>query len=295
MQPIQRLEHRMHKIIHITDIHLAPHGTEIVRLDPHKRFSLVIEAINRDYSDADLCIITGDLADAGDIASYQRLKVLLETLGVPYQLMMGNHDNRDAFRQVFPEVPVDRNGFVQGVHEFEDISLIYLDTLDDSRQDTGLLCAQRLSWLQDQLDASNGKPVVIFMHHPPQSIGVKIFDLMMLRHPESFNALIAKYPSVRHIAFGHVHLTSTGRWGDVSFSCNRGTCHHIVLNLEAEVTEFMDTPPNFDLMLIGECDVIVQHVAPVARTAILAKEYPTDDGKGRFEYPDTPGLEGTSR
>lgn len=285
----------MYKIIHITDVHMALDGNKIVRLDPHKRLSFAIDTINREYSDADLCVITGDLADAGDMESYQRLKMLLKTLSVPHQLMMGNHDNRAVFRQVFPEAQTDQNGFVQACHDLANTRLIFLDTLDDDRCDTGILCEQRLAWLRDQLDASTDKTVVIFMHHPPQSIGVKYFDRMMLKHPKAFNKLIAKYPSVKHIVFGHVHLTSTGRWGDISFSCNRGTCHHIVLSLDSDVIEYMDTPPNFDLILIGKCDVVVQHVTPVARNAILAKEYTTADGKGRLEYPDTFGLEGASR
>jgi 3',5'-cyclic-AMP phosphodiesterase len=274
----------MVKIIHVTDIHIVPEGELVVGMDPSKRLSEVICSINETYSDADLCIISGDLADRGDLASYRRLAHHLETLLVPYRLMLGNHDNRAAFRQVFPNVRVCASGWVQSVEDFGGIRFIFLDTLDNNRPDTGVLCHERLSWLAERLRESAGRRVFIFMHHPPHSVGVKWFDNMMLEQPEGFRDLVRQHPCIEHIAFGHLHLTTTGRWDRLSFSCNRGTCHRIALSLDSEMLEFVDSDPAYDVHLITDSGIVVHHTTPTSPDRLIAREYTTPDGKGRIEY-----------
>ena len=54
------------KIIQVTDTHLMPRGTELNGLNPNERLEACIASITEHHSDAELCIITGDLTDRGD-------------------------------------------------------------------------------------------------------------------------------------------------------------------------------------------------------------------------------------
>jgi 3',5'-cyclic AMP phosphodiesterase CpdA len=55
------------KIIQITDTHLMPRGTTLHKLNPCERLDSCIDNIIEHHSDAEFCVITGDLTDRGDI------------------------------------------------------------------------------------------------------------------------------------------------------------------------------------------------------------------------------------
>ena len=59
------------KIIQITDTHLMPRGTELHGLNPCERLEACIASIKEFHSDAEMCIITGDLTDQGLRESYE--------------------------------------------------------------------------------------------------------------------------------------------------------------------------------------------------------------------------------
>ncbi|UES60125.1 phosphodiesterase (plasmid) [Roseibium aggregatum] len=272
------------KIIHITDVHLVPEGRTVVGMDPAARFAEVVETVNTRHADADICIVSGDLTDHGDIDSYLRLGTLLEKLQLPVRLMMGNHDKRSNFRLAMPGMADDGSGYVQSVADFGDLRLILLDTLDDANAGTGILCRRRLSWFSERLAEARHQRIVVFMHHPPRSVGLSWFDDMMLEETSGFWSLVDAHPNVEHIAFGHLHVTTAGRWGRVSFSCNRGTCHRITLGSKTDAVEFVESEPTFDIITATDGALLVHHSAPVFEQGVIAREYPTDDGKGRLEF-----------
>ncbi|PZM12989.1 metallophosphoesterase [Rhizobium tubonense] len=272
----------MVKIIHITDTHILPKSEKLMGLDPAARLESVIASVNKDHADADFAVFSGDLTDKGDIESYRLFADLLDGLRVPYTLTLGNHDNRSAFVDVFGREWLDHSGHIQNSTSIGDVCILVLDTLNDVRADRGRLCRDRLSWLRSRLGEQSLKQKIIFMHHPPKSVNVKWFDQMLLEHPEAFWDCLRSAGGAEHIAFGHTHLASTGRWGDTSFSSNRGTCHHILLNTATNYCEFYEGPPSYDVLIVDEGGIVVHNSSPVDRSAILAREYPTEDGKGKL-------------
>jgi len=282
----------MQKVIHITDIHMTAPPNLVVGLDPKSRFDDLVEKINTDHADAALCVISGDLTDQGDPSSYERLKASLDQLRLPYALTLGNHDNRKAFLQSAVRSHSDVEGFALETVDLGDARIVLLDTLDDARPDTGRLCQRRLDWFDSALGEAGDQPVVLFMHHPPRSIGTACFDAMMLNDPEPFWRIVKQHQNLRHIAFGHTHLNVTGCWGRISFSCNAGPCHHIALDLDNPVVTFVESLPRFDVLLLDGSDVVVHQVSLVPDALRLAREFPTPDGLGRFEYFNKPVRSG---
>ena len=58
------------KLIHITDPHLVGPGEILHGLDPYDLLKKCIIDINIYHSDAELCVITGDLAHLGQTKAY---------------------------------------------------------------------------------------------------------------------------------------------------------------------------------------------------------------------------------
>ncbi|MGF6227990.1 Icc protein [Inquilinus ginsengisoli] len=245
------------KIIQITDPHLVAPGGRLYDLDPAARLARCIESIAAEHGDAALCVVTGDLADRGTPEAYALLREILRPLPMPVRLLLGNHDDRSAFRAVFPEVQVDPAGFVQSVLDVPAARLLFLDTLERGAHGAGVLCPARLGWIAARLAEVPGRPVYVFMHHPPRSIGVRHFRRMLLAAPDDFLDLVHRHGSVRHLFFGHVHLPVSGRWGPFSFSAMRGTCQHIDLELDDPDVAFAEGSPSYGVILLEGEDVIV--------------------------------------
>ena len=138
------------KIIQITDTHLMPRGTELHGLNPCERLEACIASIKEFHADAELCIITGDLTDCGDREAYRDFRKILQQLPIPFHPLIGNHDNREIFSEVFPEVPLDKYGFVQQMLATEQGRFLLLDTVEHEKH-WGSYCEKRGAWLQDVL------------------------------------------------------------------------------------------------------------------------------------------------
>jgi len=256
------------KIIQITDPHLVAPGGRLYDLDPAARLARCVENIAAEHGDAELCVVTGDLADRGAPEAYALLREILRPLPMPVRLLLGNHDDRTAFRAAFPEAPVDPAGFVQSVVDLPAGRLLFLDTLERGTRGAGVLCTRRLDWIAARLRESPDRPVHLFMHHPPRSVGVRHFAAMLLACPDAFLDLLRQHGDVRHIFFGHVHLPVWGRWGALSFSAIRGTCQHIDLELDDPDVAFAEGPPAYGVILLEGEDVIVHQrdfLAPAPR------------------------------
>ncbi|MBZ0122410.1 MAG: metallophosphoesterase, partial [Roseovarius sp.] len=159
----------MHKLLVFTDIHITAPGETIIGLDPLTRFSRCLAHALAHHPDAARIVIAGDLTHTGAPAEYSRLHATLADCPIPVAMTLGNHDRRAAFRAAFGDVPVDPAGFVQSAHEAGNHRLILLDTADEEAEivHSGRLCAARLDWLDDALDAAPDAPAVLFLHHPP--------------------------------------------------------------------------------------------------------------------------------
>ena len=269
----------MTKIIHISDVHMCPPGGTVVTFDPAARLAATIRRINRDHADAALCVVSGDLADRGDEASYRRLRSLVAELRVPVRLMLGNHDARGPFRTVFPDAPVDEAGFVQAVADLGVVRVVTLDSLDEEMPSAGRLCERRLAWLSGVLAAEPEQATIVFLHHPPFPIGVEYFDPMLLEDGATLLDLLGRFPGVRHIAFGHVHLSVSGRRGRLSFSSTRGLAHPMDVALAGDTVQYVDRPPAYEILLVGGDDLMVHHAAVSESERVVASERIDPDGR----------------
>jgi 3',5'-cyclic AMP phosphodiesterase CpdA len=258
----------MTKIVQITDTHLVAPGRSLFGLDPADRLRLAVRTVAAVAPDAALCVVTGDLADIGEVAAYEALGPILAELPMPVRLLLGNHDDRANFRAAMPDAPVDENGFVQSAFDIPEGRLLFLDTREAGTH-AGRLCEARLGWLAAALAEARDRPVWLFLHHPPFAVGMDVVDAINLLDGEAFGRVLARHPDVRHLFLGHVHRPIAGSWRGIPFTVLYGTVHQSALNLGPLDLPLLEGPCHVAVALL-EADRTVVHMhdalAPHRRT-----------------------------
>ena len=246
------------KFIHLTDPHLVEPGSRLHQLDPLQRLREALQSIASEHADAAFVVLTGDLCDAGQPNGYAALRDAVATLPMPVHLMMGNHDERGAFRAAFADAADDGSGFVQFAFSAGGHRFVCLDTLEQGKS-KGTFCERRAAWLAAELAASAPEPVLLFMHHPPFAVGMAPMDRIALTEPALLRQALAPHRArIRHLFFGHLHRPLAGSWWGIPISTLFGTNHQIALALD-EPTRFIVShePPQYAVVLVEEETVIV--------------------------------------
>lgn len=248
--------------LHLTDPHLPPVGELLYGMDPAPRFEAAIAEIAARHGPgtpaaAAFAVVTGDLTRDGEPAAYARLREALAALPCPARLLLGNHDDRAAFRAAFPEAPVDAAGFVQQAFASPAGLCLLLDTLQPGEA-FGRLCVDRLAWLAAQLRDSAG-PVLLFLHHPPFAVGLPSMDAIGLREPEALWTVLAPHAArIRHLFFGHLHRPVAGSWRGIPCSSIGGTAFQVPLEFGATpVRPAGREPPGYAVVRCSSDGVVV--------------------------------------
>ncbi|MBS0625391.1 MAG: phosphodiesterase [Verrucomicrobia bacterium] len=195
------------RIAQITDAHIVgknqhwyTHETKIA-----ERLKRVIAHLNEMDLPPDIVMLTGDATDLGEPEAYEHLRELLKPLKAPLYVIPGNHDKREAMRGAFSDASyMPKEGFLHYAIETYPVRLIALDTLVEG-EGHGLMCEERISWLEKTLKAEPKKPTLIFMHHPPVRTGWKLFDKILCKADPRFEELVRENSQVVGVFTGHYH------------------------------------------------------------------------------------------
>jgi 3',5'-cyclic-AMP phosphodiesterase len=176
-------------------------------------------------------MVAGDLAFSRgyseDYRAFVELVRPLRAAGVPVHLAMGNHDNRERFREILEKDPARQEIALDHevlLIERPNADWIILDSLQETKVTPGLLGAAQLAWLARTLDArSKEKPVIVLVHHHPHHMSTSYRALThAASNPASapattaplFNGLldtdalfdvILPRRQVKLLLFGHTH------------------------------------------------------------------------------------------
>jgi 3',5'-cyclic AMP phosphodiesterase CpdA len=239
-------------LVQLTDLHIREPGRLAYgRIDTAPYLDRAVQSVLRLPQRPDAVVITGDLSDFGRAAEYEHLARLLAPLPMPIYLMPGNHDDRDQLRRSFPDhaylAPgVGTAGFVQYSVRVGALRLLTLDTCVPG-ESHGALCEERLGWLEQQLDASRGEPVVIAMHHPPfQTLIGHMDEIGLLQGAEALEALVAQHRNVERVICGHLHRAIDVRFGGTIASTSPAPAHQVCLDLSPDApSAWTLEPPGF--------------------------------------------------
>jgi len=263
------------KIIHLTDPHIFTN--KILNIDPVDRFRKALDHINTNHNDANLFVITGDITDQGDKESYQLFQKIVDSIDLPKnlepKLIIGNHDNRKIFKDTFSFIQQDNNGFIQYCLDIENNKFIFLDTNLEGT-DQGHFCNERQQWLINILEEGSEKKIYLFMHHNPLPTGHIKSDGLGLQQTREFKNILIKYKkTIKHIFFGHQHITTSGKYLGITFSSPRSTWSPLIPNFSETFrlgTAYTD--PNYNVILLQN-DSLIVHCEDFLKTKINWLEY----------------------
>lgn len=274
-------------IAHITDLHIRPRGKPAYRVSETNALSeRALDAIAALRPRPDLLVITGDLTDCGLAEEYALLREMLARLAMPVLMVPGNHDRRAelvAGLQLDPRT-VQEAGFVQFVADLPAMRLIGLDTLVPG-QSAGGLCEARLAFLDKALEEANGKPVAIFMHHPPFTCGIAHMDsIRLLDGADAFAGIVARHPNIERILCGHHHRPIVTRFAGTIAQIAPSVTHQVTLDLSDDgPATFHMEPAAYLLHSFRDGAGFVSHQAYVERFPgpfpfVLDADYPGAHG-----------------
>ena len=210
----------------------------------------------------DLTIVTGDLVDHGDTEEYRHLRQLLAPLRMPVLVIAGNHDSRAPLREAFAaDGYLPPEGFLHYTVEDHMLRLVALDTSIPG-ENGGILCEERLRWLDATLSAAPDRPTLVLMHHPPFATGITYMDGYGLENATAFAQIVARHPQIERIACGHLHRAIDRRFAGTVAGTAPSTAHQVQLDLRPEARlHFRFEPPGYQLHLWAAETGLVTHTA----------------------------------
>ncbi len=196
------------RFLHVSDLHIM--GEEETRQYGADTAAILRQAVSMiNALQPDFVIAGGDLVSDESEESYRRLHTLLKPVRAPIHFLMGNHDDRAAFRRVF--FPEDPPSAEPVCHAFErsGVRFLLLDSVLPGKAE-GRIAPGQLDWLDRELAARPERPTWIFLHHQPLPIYIRWLDALGLQNSEEFLSILARHPQVEVVAYGHVHQVR--RW-----------------------------------------------------------------------------------
>ena len=224
-----------------------------------------VDAVLRVDPLPDAVLVSGDLTNASDARSYERVRELLAPLGMPVHVLPGNHDDREALRAWFTDDPVAGAGsdpFHYAVR-CGALRLVVCDTTVPGRDD-GRLDAGALAWLEGSLASEPDVPTVVAMHHAPLLTGITPMDAIGLPASDraALGAVLERFGAVRRVVAGHVHRACFSVLGGCPvFAC---PSTHLQVKLDAGPEIVLEpAPPSFALHVLLAGGEVVTLVQPV--------------------------------
>ncbi|MEW1920701.1 phosphodiesterase [Pseudarthrobacter oxydans] len=253
-----------HFILHISDTHFVAdndllHGS--VDSDENLR------QLFRDFVKAkvrpEAMVFTGDLADTGRPDAYVRLRNIVEPvaeeLGAKVIWVMGNHDERTAFRAGLLDSNAGQES-VDMVHDINGLRIIALDSTVPGLHH-GEISDEQLTWLEQVLATPAPHGTLIALHHPPVPSPLDIVAMVELRDQDRL-AKVIEGTDVRGILAGHLHYSTFSTFAGVPVTVASATCYTQDLNVPRDTMRGQNGAQAFNLIHAYE-DRILSSVVPI--------------------------------
>lgn len=199
--------------LHLTDLHFGEADDPHLHSDTEATMTQVLARIAEITPRPDFAIASGDLTNAGDAASYRKLRSALAGIGMPIVYAIGNHDTREGFYEGMLDQPpsdatYDHDIVLAGIH------VITLDSTTPGAIGGALEPAQ-FDWLAERLEAHPDLPKLMVIHHPPMLgdeedpdfwRGIRFADSQRLAD------MLRGRTDVKGILSGHIHHDRFSVW-----------------------------------------------------------------------------------
>jgi 3',5'-cyclic AMP phosphodiesterase CpdA len=204
-------------ILHLSDTHILPTDDDRLHgVDTMANLRRALDNVTEHGLSPDAILISGDLANSGELESYRRLRGVLDDararFGVPVLTVMGNHDARASLREgLLGESPSD-----DPYHYVAWVGGLRVVVLDSTVPGAahGELGQPQLEWLRAELVQPAPEGTLVVLHHPPIPGPVPIINYLVLQNPEALADAI-QGSDVLAVLAGHAHHPICGAFAGV--------------------------------------------------------------------------------
>ena len=263
------------RILQLSDTHLRGDNKLSFRVVDTKRcLDSTVAYLKGMVQKPDIIVLSGDLADSGDLNAYHLLFEAFSALNIPVYALPGNHDRRDRMQTVLQDwCPSDPKvaPHICYTVEKDDLRLIVLDSMHPGSHSGHFFPAVE-SWLVDELGKRPDVQTLLFMHHPPFSTGLGVMD-EPFENQQRFADVVAANPQVR-LCFGHMHRPIITQWQGRLCVTAPSAAMQIDLDLSPEGGDtFRMEAPGY-LLHHWENQTLNTHVCQIPTDVTFAGPYP---------------------
>lgn len=191
-----------------------------------------------------LVLVLGDLSSNGAYPDLLTAKSLLDSMGLPYEVLRGNHDrpaqggtgeaescgvDKDCYSTVFR--PVNTMRIQPLAVETHGVRFLMLDA-NDTKGIGDLTDATQQAWTEQQLQAHPAQRTFILSHEPAGTYSnattyIPGFGVTQAHGGDWVHAMVAKYPQISATIAGHTHRnllgydSSSGRFPWIEVGANK--------------------------------------------------------------------------
>ncbi|MES2821764.1 MAG: 3',5'-cyclic-AMP phosphodiesterase [Pseudomonadota bacterium] len=206
-------------LVQLSDSHLfAAADGKLLGMDTQDSLQRVIERVLEEQPQIDLVLASGDLSQDGSLASYERFRQMTAAIPAPARWFPGNHDEVPAMRSA-----CEGSDLLEPVIDLGAWRIVLLDSSIPGAV-PGHLGPDQLALLERALSEAPERPHLICLHHHPVSIGCRWMAPIGLRNPEALFAVLARFPQVRALLWGHIHQEFDQQREGVRLLASPSTC-----------------------------------------------------------------------
>lgn len=190
------------KVVQITDLHLGEPGDSMYNsgIDTGKTLDHVLRHIGQTLPEADMMLITGDLAQNPAASTYKTLRDMLATQPMSIHCLAGNHDDPQLLEDILQGPRLDCARVVTR----DDWVIVLLDSTVPG-ETGGNLGEAELELLEEALHRHPASNALVCLHHPVMPVGSQWLDRLGLADGDALFRVLDRHEQVRGVLFGHIH------------------------------------------------------------------------------------------
>jgi Icc protein len=262
-----------HFLVHLSDTHLITgDGLLYDAVDADAHLRQIFDEFESTGARPEAIVLTGDLADKGDPAAYAKLRRIVEPaaarMGAQVIWVMGNHDNRAAFRSELLDLPPSMQT-IDRVYDVNGLRVIALDSTVPGAHH-GEVTGAQLDWLAAELATPAPHGTILAMHHPPVPSVLDLAVAVELRDQWALSEVL-EGSDVRSIIAGHLHYSTNATFAGIPVSVASATCYTQDLNVPVGGTRGRDGAQAFNLVHVYGTTVL-HSVVPIGAYPTVGKQ-----------------------
>lgn len=266
-----------HVLAHISDTHFLGGRRPLYgSIDTDANLAAAMAALEASKIPLDALVFTGDIADLGEPDAYARVREIVEPaaarMGAEILWVMGNHDDRSAFRASLLDSLAGEDlgdaGPIDRVVDLGGLRVIILDTSVPGYHH-GELAAEQLDWLRAQLSTSAPHGTMLALHHPPIPSPVAYMQVLELQRQHEL-AEVVRGSDIRAILGGHLHYSTHGLFAGIPVAVAAATCYTMDVSAPQSTLVGRDGGQSITLVHVY-ADQVVHSIVPLGDFPVVAR------------------------